>query len=215
MAGMRSDECLSRSGRREHDALGHAPRTLQPIEEVLERHAVEPDMVRADPQIDRTDDRRCCGRPTTDIRSRACVVLQRRVDGSAAWDPRDHVARTKGSRRQASAARTPARPAPRRSMPDDPTAARTRSASVRGRSTSGRRLVSLYASTIARCTCARRSEAGAELPPGARYGSTASSVPSAANRRTTRSTNAIRRRSVTGRRHSRQKCASGSFARNA
>ena len=50
---MRAGERLTGTGRWEGDALGYPPITLEPIEELLERHTIQPDMVRADPEIDR------------------------------------------------------------------------------------------------------------------------------------------------------------------
>ena len=62
LAGMRIDERAA-GRRRKRDDLAGAPRTFEPIEQILERHPIDPDMVRADPEINRAGGRARPGHP--------------------------------------------------------------------------------------------------------------------------------------------------------
>ena len=57
VARMRTNERTARLGGRKRDALPHSPLALQALEEVLQRHAVETDVMRAQPEIDEAESR--------------------------------------------------------------------------------------------------------------------------------------------------------------
>ena len=81
-------------------------------EQILQRHTVEPDVMRADPEIDRAPVA-WRARRRTGSRIRACAARRRPADRTAAPDRSDRGARTTGSTPRGAAARsTPARAAP-------------------------------------------------------------------------------------------------------
>ena len=62
LAGMRIDERAA-GWRRKRDDFAGAPRTFEPLQQILERHPIDPDMVRTDPEIKRAGRRARPGHP--------------------------------------------------------------------------------------------------------------------------------------------------------
>ena len=119
-------------GWRKRRRLRRAPRTFEPSEQILQRHPVEPDVMRAHPQIDRSFARRPSD-PRQISESQRPPAAKRGGQKRCA-DPQGRARTTDSKTRAAARIRQCAA-----SMPADRRAPRTSRSNVRGRSTSGTR----------------------------------------------------------------------------
>ena len=186
-------------------------RTFEPVEQFLERHTIEPDVMRADPEINRA--------------GRASPGHPRQVT-EAERPPRRECRRPEALRRIGRIdplerqAATPSAAAARRSRtPAD--AADASACPNLVQQPAGP--IDLNRSSTCRCSPGRSRRARAHSRPAAERAGLRSpgaarwrrACRQARTRSTTRSTAPMRRRFVTGGSHSSAKCASGSLARNA